>query len=250
MAKKIGIAVLLLLVVLGGVFYYFYSNAGSIIKTAIEHYGSEATKTAVRVSGVTLSLTSGEGDLSGLKIANPQGYSAGDAIELGDISVKVDPQSVLGTGPIVIRQVNIDHPRIAYEHSLSTSNLDALRSNVTAYGAKMSGGKSSGASSGQSRKIIIENLYVRNGTVQVSDAMLRGAAVSADLPLIHLSNIGRAKGGATQAEVAQQILSVITSSAIQVGAGALTKNLGSVGGAVGKAVPGGVTNSVKGLFGR
>src|SRR5262245_24810509 len=108
MVKKLGLAVLVLVIILGGAFYYFYSNAGAIIKSAIEHYGSEATRTAVHVSSVNLALSTGEGSLSGLRVANPEGYSAGDALALGKISVTVDPKSALGDGPIVIREVNID----------------------------------------------------------------------------------------------------------------------------------------------
>jgi len=256
MVKKIVIGLLVLIVIAGGALYYVYSNAGGIIKSAIETYGSEATQTSVRVSSVKLALDTGKGGLSGLKVGNPSGFSSGDALELGDIDIEVDPQSVLGTGPIVIKEINVNAPKIAYEHSMSGSNLDTLRNNVKAYANKLSGGgqsSSTGSASGgkEGRKIIIDNFYVRDGKVSVSDAMLKGGAVNADLPTIHLSNIGRAKGGATQAEVTQQILSVITGTAIQVGAGALTKELGTLPGAVGTVVPGGegVTKSVKGLFG-
>jgi hypothetical protein len=250
MAKKIGIALLILIALVGGAFYYVYSNAGSLIKSAIETYGSEATKTAVRVSSVSLSLSAEKGAVTvkDLSVANPEGYSANDALKLGSVSVSIDPKSVAGTGPIVIREISIDHPAVSYEHNLTSGNLDVLRKNVASYSGQAASGGGSGTSAGpaqQSRKIIIDDLYVRDGTVTVSDPVLKEARLNAALPLIHLSNIGKAKGGATQAEVVQLVLGVIMNSAIQVGAGTLTQNLGTAGGALGKTAPG----ALKGLFG-
>ena len=59
------------------------------------------TKTSASLEDVDLSLFSGNIALKGLKIGNPQGFAAPNAFELGQISVKFDPKSLL-TSKIII----------------------------------------------------------------------------------------------------------------------------------------------------
>ena len=79
--------------------------------------------------------------------------------------------------------------------------------------------------------------------------MLPGKTVTAALPTIHLANIGKDKGGATPAEVAEQVLVSISSNAARTASAALTKELGSLKGLTGGA-GGDVGSQVKGLLGR
>jgi len=264
MIKKILIGVVVLLVVVAGGVYYLYSNLGGLIKTAMETYGSEATQTQVKVSNVKLSLTSGEGDISGIVIANPKGYSAANAFALGLVSLKVDVASVT-KNPVVIKEIVIDKPQLAYEMSADgSSNLQTIQKNVNAYAAKMGGGgapaqKPAAGAKEPERKLIIENLYVRNGQVAASHAALKGQQISTPLPTIHLTNIGKAKGGATPAEVANEVIGAISQQAAKAGTAELTKSLdslkGAVGGALGGALDkpgagGGIGDQLRGVLGR
>lgn len=195
MIKKILIGVVVLLVIAAGGAYYLYSNLGGLIKTAMETYGSEATQTQVKVSNVKLSVTSGEGAISGITIGNPKGYSAANAFALGVVSMKVDVASVT-KNPVVIKEIVIDKPQLAYEMSADgSSNLQAIQKNVNAYAAKMGGGasaqKPAAGSKEPERKLIIENLYVRNGQIAASHAVLKDQKISTPLPTIHLTNMAR-----------------------------------------------------------
>lgn len=259
MLKKILIGVAVLLVIVAGGAYYLYSNLGGLIKTAIEDYGSQATQTQVKVSDVKLSLTSGEGGISGISISNPKGYSAANAFALGLVSLKVDTGTVT-QNPVVIKEIVIDKPQIAYEMGMDGgSNLQTIQKNVNAYAAKMSGGggapaqKPAAGSKEPERKLIIENLYVRNGQIAASHAALKGQQMSTGLPTIHLTNIGKAKGGATPAEIANQVIGAISQQAAKAGAAELTKSLdlkGALGGVLGKPDAGGVGEQLRGVFGR
>ena len=51
--------------------YLLLTSLDAIVERAIERYGSEITGTAVRVSSVDISLTSGRGTVRGLTVANP-----------------------------------------------------------------------------------------------------------------------------------------------------------------------------------
>jgi hypothetical protein len=254
----IGVAVLLVIVVAGA--YFLWSNIGGIIKTALENYGSQATQSEVKVSNVKLSLTSGEGSISGISIANPKGYSAGNAFMLGQVSVKLDTGTVT-QNPVVIKEIVIDAPQVNYEMGADGgSTLQTIQKNVNAYAAKMGGGgtpsqQPAAGSKEPERKLIIENLYVRNGQISASHAALKGQHVKSGLPTIHLTNIGKAKGGASPAEVANEVIGAISQQAAKVAAVDLGKTLeslkGSLGGATtGAGGSGGVGDQRRGLMGR
>ena len=266
MIKKllIGLAVLVVVAAVG--IYFLVSNLDGLIKTALEDYGSQATQTSVKVSSVKLSLTSGEGAISGISIGNPKGYATTQAFGLGTVSMKVDTGSVT-KNPVVIKEIVIDRPQITYEMAADgSSNLQAIQKNVNAYAAKMSGGqgqKPAASSKEPERKLIIENLYVRNGQIAASHAALQGKKIDTGLPTIHLTNIGKSKGGASPAEVANEVIGAISQQASKVATVDLNKTLdslkGSLGGAVGGALGGagsgsgsggGVGDQLRGLMGK
>ena len=264
MIKKILIGVAVFLVVLAGGGYYLYSNIEGYIKTALETYGSEATQSQVKVAGVKLSVTSGEGGLSGIAIGNPKGYSSANAFSLGLASLKVDTGS-LSKNPVVIKEIVIDRPHVVFEMGGDGgSNLQTIQRNVNAYAAKMGGGgsapsqKPAAGAKEPERKLIIENLYVRNGQIAASHALLKGQIISTGLPTIHLTNIGRGKGGATPAEIANEVIGAISQQANKAAMADVTKSLDglkgkvgeALGGALGKPDAGAVGDQLRGILGR
>ena len=263
MLKKIALGIVALLVVLAIGGYFLGSNADSLVRAAIEKYGTAATQTSVKLAGVTLHPLQGEAGLSGLSVGNPAGFAADKSLYLGKIAVKLDPQSLRGTGPIVINDVTIEKPEITYEvNNAGESNLQTIARNAQSYAASLvkSGGdaptKEEPAGKGQGRKVIIKNLTISGAQMSISQALLQGKQLSATLPVIHLTNIGKSEGGATPAEVAQQILNVLTTSASKIATADLAKELGgnlkgATSGILDNATggAGGVGGAVKGLFG-
>ena len=146
------------------------------------------------------------------------------------------------------------------------SNLQSIQRNAMAYaggggssgsapassggGSSSAGSSGSGSSSGgQERKVIINDLYVRDGQIGVSAALLQGKVLTTNLPTIHLTNIGKDRDGATPAQVAQQVLGAITATAAKAASTDLTKQLGPLKDALGGGA-GNVTDQMKGLLGR
>jgi len=276
MLKKIAIGVVVLLVIIAGGAYYLFSNLDSIIKAAIEKYGTQATQADVKLDSVKLSISSGEGALNGLTVGNPKGFTTPRALSLGAIAVKLDTSSVTGNGPIVIKEIDIEKPLVTYEvASNGDSNLQTIEKNAMAYGGGASGGgggttnvsagggnanAGGGTGGGQERKLVITDLYIRDGEIGVSHALLQGKMLNAPLPTIHLSNIGKDKGGATPGQVAEQVLASITAAASKAANGELTKQLGplkdAAGGAINSAKDAagsgatGISDQVKGLLGK
>ncbi len=250
MLKKIGVAVIVLVAIAAGVAWYLFSNLDSIVKAAIERYGTAAAQAEVRVDKVSIALASGTATVSGLSVGNPKGFSEQHAVELASISVAIDPVSVTGDGPIVIKRIDVERPQVTYElDNNGTSNLTAIEKNATAY----AGGGAASASSGNERKLVIDDLVIRGGRVGISQSMLKGRSLDAPLPDIHLTDIGKRSGGATPAQVAGQVLAAISSAATKVGGSALAKSIGSAAGGAASAVTGAgqdVGDKIKGLFGK
>lgn len=245
MIKKLLIGVLAVVVVIAVGFYFLYANLGSLIEAAIEKYGSAATQAKVSVDSVTLSATSGSGAISGVVIGNPPGFSTPSAFELGTISLQVDI-ATLTSNPVVIKEIVIAAPKVTYERGASTGNLETIRDNLRRYAgadpARSPGTGGGAPAEGETRKIIIENLYVRDGQVAVSATALKGRTLSSGLPAIHLRDIGKDKGGATPAEVAQQVVGAMADQAARAGLADLNKSLRELGGAaqeqIERAAPG------------
>lgn len=252
--KKFAIGLLVLILVVAGGLYFLYENLGSIVKLAVEKYGSEATQASVKLNGVKIDIPSGAGSISGFKVGNPKGFSTPSAIQLGQIAMAFDTKSITSDGPIVVREITVDHPAVTYESVGTSSNLQTIQKNVTDYANALGGGSSSSSSSKPGRKMIIKDLVIRQGQISISHSALKGRELSATLPTIHLTNIGQDKGGATPAEVIEQVLVAITSSASKIGAKELVSAVGALGGSLvgdGELVdPEGTGKKLKGLFGQ
>ena len=153
---------------------------------------------------------------------------------------------------IVIKEVVIAKPQVIYEFGSGGSNIETIQKNVE---RKVGGGsgstseKASADSDGSGTKLVIENLYIRDGEVDVSAEFLGGKKVGTPLPNIHLKDIGKKGGkntGASPAEVAEKIIASISNGAT----GAVSKiNIGSIKdalGGVGGTLKEGATGITKG----
>jgi len=190
--KKLLIGLIVLVVIIVGAAYFLLGNLDNIIKAAIEKYGSEVTQTSVDVGGVRIGLSDGLGSITNLTIGNPKGF-------------KSDHLFKISKDVIVINQIIMDGPSIVYELGKGGSNVDVIKKNVDAY---VGGGSDDGSSGGP--KVIIDNLIIKNGDVNVSSNMVKGKTLSTKLPAIHMRDIGKDTGGVTSAEVAKKIISVLT----------------------------------------
>ena len=184
------------------VIYILYSSLDTIVAAQIEKYGSQYTGTAVQVDTVSLDLVSGTGDITDFSVANPAGFGAPTAMDVGEITLAVDVRS-LTDDPVVIKEIVIDKPKVTYEIGSDGNNIDALTRHVEAEIADTSAGDSgTDTSDGGRRKLLIENLYVRGGKLRVGTTLLKGKTMTVDLEDIHLGNIGKDEGGATEEQVA------------------------------------------------
>lgn len=249
---------------------FLLTSSGSLIKAAIEEVGPRITKTTVALDEADVSLTSGEGALRGLVVGNPAGYETDSAFKLGEVKVKVDIGSLTGD-TVLVREIVIAAPEITYElGGPGGDNIRTIRDNAQQFAKSEAGGAQPAAKEdeGAGKKLIIEHLWIRGGKIAVSATALGGKKLGAELPTIHLTDIGKKKGGASAGEVADKVLGAITASVQKAvsnigldklkgvaGAGAetLKKSLGQgaagAGGAVGGAAKE-AEGTIKKLFGK
>ena len=211
MKKVVLGAILVLLITIGFGVYYLLSNLDSLVKSAIETYGSEATQTSVRVDNVKIVLQDGSGAIRGLTIGNPKGFATPNAFSLGEIATQIDLKSLSEDVP-VIEHITIRAPEVFYElNEKGQNNLDKLKSNLQS-GASTSSTSSSAKSGGSEPKLIIRKLIFSGGNIHARVVPL-DKNYELKLPNIQMNDLG-GKTGATPSQIASQALKVLTDRAL------------------------------------
>jgi len=243
------------------------SNLGPIVKSAVNTYGPDITKTPVRLEDVSVSIFSGEAKLQGFVLGNPKGFKGPSAMSVGSIFVNVDEGSLTGD-TLIIDKIEVLRPEISYEKIRGTDNFQTILNNVNqAVGASGSSQKTSG-SKGSGKKLVIRDFVVKDGKVDLTMSVIGEQRITASLPEIHLKDIGQKGGGAPPAEVFKQVFAAlyqeITSPAVTAALNqqlkALGANVESLGpeakkqletaGQGAKQELEGITDKMKGLLGK
>jgi hypothetical protein len=206
------LAIVVAVVVIGAVIFLF-TGLDAAIKAVVESVGSDATQTAVRLESVHVGLTSGEGTLEGLTVANPKGYTAKYAFELGKIHVRIEPSSV-ASDVVVVPEILIDAPHVTVEVGTGGTNVGILQDNVMKYGSsdkahEPSAVEKAKAPAGTERRYAVGDLRIRNVRIDVSASQLGTGSRGATIPEIRVRDIG-GKKGATSGELATAILGALT----------------------------------------
>ena len=200
---------LAVLVIGGGVFAYLYYESG--IRRAIEIAGSSALGVPVTVTGVSLSPFTGEGSIRGLSIANPEGFDAPYAIELGGVDIAINVGS-LASEIIEIKSILVSDANITYETKVVTDNIRTLLNNLP--GANAAPVVEANPDAPASQQVIIRDLRIMNPQINLHTSV---ASAPIPLPDIQLQNIGEKSNAVTVAEAARQIIGAINVAVIREG---------------------------------
>jgi len=199
------LVVIIIIVLVVGV-----SNLGPMIKKTVNTYGPKITRTQVRLGDVRVSLLSAEAKLENFFLGNPEGFKSPKAMSVGSIDLNVDEKS-LTKDTIIIDKIEVIAPEITYEKIRGTDNFQTILNNVKkAMGAEKAPEKPAEKSkSDQGKKILIKNFIVRDGKVNLAMAVLAEKTLNADLPDIHLKNVGQKEGGVSPAEAFKEIFTAL-----------------------------------------
>ena len=206
--RSIGITVAVLAVIIIAALVYILSSLDAIVAGTIEHFGSQVTQTPVQVSSVSIDLKAGTGTIEQLSVGNPDGFFAPNIFTLGGISTRLDVTSI-GNDPIVIEEIRVEKPDVIYEiNKVGASNIKELQKNIE---QSTGGSGETAAETPQSSgpKMVIRKLVIEGGKIEANVVALGDKPLSAELPRIQLNDIGEKSGGATGAEITQQVMNAI-----------------------------------------
>lgn len=235
-------AVVIIALVAFGIF-----SINSIVKTGVETVAPTVTGTSVTLGSANISVFSGSGSLSDLVVGNPSGYKGENAISMKNISVKIQPSSLL-ENTIIIDEILIDTPTINYEMNESGFNLNNILRTAQNASQQKAISQSSGEDSQvtkSTKKVIINNLKIRNAQVSLATSLLNSSAgATIPVPDIHITDIGKESGGASFEQASATVLKAVTKKLSTMKLDINSLNLDGTANEVK-----GVADKLKGLFG-
>jgi hypothetical protein len=253
-------AVATLVLVIGGLVGLWSLDA--IVKGVIERYGSAATKVAVHVDSVGLSLLGGSAAITDLTVANPSGFSSANVFQLGKIQVQVD-RGTIRSNPLVIDDITIIAPEVYFELDQNgEANVDVIRRNLSHFRAAASGGAAASPAPSEptpsqpvsreppdAQRFLIKRLSIQSAQLVIDTSALGGERRVMKLPESEETDIGARSGGATGSEVANVVVrGLLRDVAATVAAAQVERALEKhIGGEAGKALGEGAGEAVKGL---
>ena len=201
-------------VLIAAAIIFVLTNLDRIVKVAIERYGSEAARTAVRVESVKIRLTSGEGAIAGVTVANPRGFTTPHAFSLGKISTRIDTGTITKS-PVVIDEIRISAPRIVYEMNQSgASNIGLLKKNIQRSAGTSKKKSTEKKASGKEPRLRIKKFIIESGRIDVRIPALGDRPRKATLSRLVLRDIGGPKG-ATPSEIASQVMGILVDETVR-----------------------------------
>ena len=195
----IGAAILLVLVAcLAAVLF-----ADTVITRAINESGHRVLEVETRVESVHLSLLKRTLTLSGIELKNPEGFETPRMVYLEQISLRVDPASLV-TDRIRVREVEIRGAELTYEAvGFGRSNLtvfvEGLRNRLK-QGVPLLGHAGEGATK---KTVTIGRLSVTGGRVSLSAAFSGSEGIVLPLPPLELHDIGEGRAMGLSEAVAE-----------------------------------------------
>jgi hypothetical protein len=187
-----------------GVAWFYLTKGNEIVASAIETYGSAATGTSVRVGSVELALTQGRGDIKGLTIDNPPGYSSSYFLKVDDLTLTLDLGSLAGRVPVV-KEAAIEAGHLNVEQHGQTMNLTDIERRITGPAASKSTPQPAAKDQG---RIIVDRFRLTHGRITLTSDLLKHPE-DLELADVSVDGIGRASGGVTYEQAAEAVLDPI-----------------------------------------
>lgn len=206
-----------IIVLVAAAVFFLVQNLDTIVKKAIENYGSEAAGTTVRVRTVEIGLKAGRGSIEGLTVANPPGFSTGNIFSLGEITLDIDTASVTSDLP-VIKEVRIGAPAFLYElDKTARPNLEVIKKNLRQTGAGKQESRQTAEEGSQQMRLLIKRLTIEGGQGTLDLTAVGGKRMEARIPPVNLTDIG-GKQGVTPAALGETVLAALVKNLEQTAA--------------------------------
>ncbi|NIP19006.1 MAG: hypothetical protein GWM87_13275 [Xanthomonadales bacterium] len=203
--KTILIVVAVIAVAVAGVSWYLVSNLDRMVQETVVKTGTKQLGTAVSLDSVSISIPQASARLGGLRVDNPEGYSDRPVLVLDGIEVDIDLGS-LDDDVLVIEAITIDNPVVNFEMNRDgVSNLDVLQEKL--------GGHGGSSKQKDERRLVIDRLDVRGGTITASADIRPDDELVFDFPVVFMTDLGR-PDGATPDEIGAEVSAVLLERSI------------------------------------
>lgn len=165
---------------------------------------------------LTVEPLKGTVGISNLQIGNPQGFANKHLVKLQQFKLRLDPDSLLGD-TLLIKEIHIEKPRIAYERKITTDNIKTFQQTIEGAVARRDetmdkAMEEHDAEEAEGKKVIIEHLLVEGGIVKAKLSALPTAPIP--LPTIEMKDVGKKEGGASLGEASAKIFDAFYDSII------------------------------------
>lgn len=204
------LAALIALIIAGVVAAYIYIDV--LAKTAIERGGTYALGVNTSLNTASIKVFKAELALSGLEVANPQGFSSPHFLKLddGDLAVTLASlrQDKVHVGNFVLAGVDVN-----LEKKAQQSNYQVILDNLKRF--------ESSEKPAEAKGYVVENLEIRNVVVHV-DLLGGGEITKVNVPIdaVRLKNVGSdTPRGVLLSELVGVILKAILAAAADKGGG-------------------------------
>ncbi len=229
-AISVGIAIL----VAAGAYLVWSLDAR--VARAIEAHGTRIVGTKVHVDSVDLDLRAGRGTIHGVRVANPDGYSSGDAISLVAIELAIDASSI-GSQPLRVTRVRVGDSVVNFElRADGGSNIEHIRRHIS--------GESAGATEEPAPPVDPQRFAIGDFAFAGGEIFLVRPGVEVPervhMPGLEMRDVGGGDG-ATGGEVGKQIARAFTRRVVAATAGhqlgrAVEKELGETAGEAAESI--------------
>ncbi len=201
------LAVLLLLLVVAAAF-----AIDSLTANAVQRGGTYALGADTTLREVDVGLFSGELELEGMRVANPEGFETDHFLELRHAETQVDP-STLTNDLVVVPRLTLSGIDVNLEHAGGKTNYGVILANLE----RFESGEEPAEEAGR-KKFVIESLTIREITAHLRLLPAGGALTEVDVtvPSIELTDVGTG-GGLSMGELVSQVVQVILSSSLSAG---------------------------------
>lgn len=198
----------------------FKSTWIGAIKNTVTGMMSEMTKSKVSVDDFSLSFLQGKLTINKVDIGNPKGYHTATALGFNDLTIDLDPGSLL-EDTIVIEEITINGLAVTLETGITSNNLNDIKANIDSYLKKDKAEPAPEPTEEKKaekpgKKFIIKQININNGQITLATKYLKGPKVPLKLANIKLENIGNNSQGADPAEVADKLITAIYESTMKV----------------------------------
>ncbi|MEX0661798.1 MAG: AsmA family protein [Balneolaceae bacterium] len=199
---KYGLIGLILVILIG--FVALTLSIDSIVKSSIEDIGSEMTGTSVTVDGVSISPFSGQGTISGFRVANPDGYEEEHAVEIDGFSIELDVMSLF-SDEIIIHDITVLSPRIYVEQQLPDNNIQEIINHINSIEANET----------TEAEMVIEHFLLEDGSVDLYTEVGGERSASVEIETVELNDLGRGGGQQAVEDIVKEIAGEVGERALQ-----------------------------------